>query len=176
MAMKIANVDEGLLLALLNTTPTVAGQVTDRLADPEEAYAWIAEHAGDEHLAEDLELLRSTRDTLQALVHAQAAPAALAPALRGVSYQPVIGDTGIGWRLAAPRAHTLAARAVVAWDALQHTAPGRLRACENTDECTLFYVDHSKSNSARWCSMSGCGNRMKARRHYERRKNTQITD
>jgi hypothetical protein len=28
--------------------------------------------------------------------------------------------------------------------------------------------DHSKPNNARWCSMAVCGNRMKARRHYER--------
>ncbi|MGI5225206.1 CGNR zinc finger domain-containing protein [Actinoallomurus sp. CA-142502] len=174
--IKVMTPDEGLLLALLNTTPTVAGEVTDRLADPEEAYAWVEEHAGEGYLEEDLELLRSTRDTLQALVHGEAAPTALAPALDGVSYQAVIGDTGINWELATPREHTLAARAVVAWDALQHTAPGRLRSCENTDECTLFLIDHSKSNSARWCSMAGCGNRMKARRHYERRKNARTAD
>jgi predicted RNA-binding Zn ribbon-like protein len=32
----------------------------------------------------------------------------------------------------------------------------------------LFLIDHSKPNKARWCSMAVCGNRMKARRHYER--------
>jgi predicted RNA-binding Zn ribbon-like protein len=169
--IEVTTAEEGLLLALLNTTPTVAGEVIDRLADPEEAHAWLEEHAGEEHLDEDLELLRSTRDTLQALVHGQAAPTALAPALDAVSYQAVIGDTGITWELATAPSHAVAARAVVAWDSLQHSAPGRLRPCENTDECTLFLVDHSKSNSARWCSMAGCGNRMKARRHYERRKN-----
>ncbi|MGW0016543.1 CGNR zinc finger domain-containing protein, partial [Streptomyces tendae] len=26
-------------------------------------------------------------------------------------------------------------------------------------------MDRSKPNSARWCSMAECGNRMKARRH-----------
>ncbi|MZD06461.1 hypothetical protein GTW43_15345, partial [Streptomyces sp. SID5785] len=82
---------------------------------------------------------------------------------------------GISWELAAPADHALGARAAVAWDALQRSAPGRIRSCENTDECSLFLIDHSKSNSARWCSMAGCGNRMKARRHYERRKNAQPT-
>ncbi|WP_062428995.1 CGNR zinc finger domain-containing protein [Herbidospora daliensis] len=168
--------DEGLLLALLNTTPTISGEVTDLLADPETARAWLTEHAGEEALGEDLGLLRSTRDTLQALIHDRAAPAALAPALDGVGYRPLLDDTGLAWRLSTPRDHALAARAVVAWDALRRTAPGRLRACENTDECTLFLVDRSKSNSARWCSMAGCGNRMKARRHYERRRNTRAAD
>ena len=50
-------------------------------------------------------------------------------------------------------------------------SPGRLRPCAN-DECRLFLIDRSKAGTARWCSMAVCGNRMKARRHYERaRKN-----
>ena len=50
--------------------------------------------------------------------------------------------------------------------------PGRLRPCAN-DECRLFLIDHSKANAARWCSMAVCGNRMKARRHYQRIQNAQ---
>jgi predicted RNA-binding Zn ribbon-like protein len=62
--------------------------------------------------------------------------------------------------------------AVLAWDALARRSPGRLRPCAN-DECRLFLIDHSKANAARWCSMAVCGNRMKARRHYQRARNTQ---
>jgi predicted RNA-binding Zn ribbon-like protein len=47
------------------------------------------------------------------------------------------------------------------------TAQGRLRPCAN-DECRLFLIDRSKANAVRWCSMALCGNRMKARRHYQR--------
>jgi predicted RNA-binding Zn ribbon-like protein len=32
----------------------------------------------------------------------------------------------------------------------------------------MFLIDHSKAGTARWCSMAVCGNRMKARRHYQR--------
>jgi predicted RNA-binding Zn ribbon-like protein len=64
----------------------------------------------------------------------------------------------------------LAVRAVLAWDALARHSPGRLRPCAN-DECRLFLVDRSKANGARWCSMAVCGNRMKARRHYQRARN-----
>ncbi|MFJ4716854.1 CGNR zinc finger domain-containing protein [Streptomyces sp. NPDC088785] len=167
---------EGLLLALLNTTPTVEGTRTDRLADPEDARAWIEEQTGRRETHEDVALLRATRDALQALVREEAAPDALAPALDGVNYRPTIGDSGVTWELAAPAQHALAARAAVTWAALQRSAPGRIRRCENADECSLFLIDHSKSNSARWCSMAGCGNRMKARRHYERRKNAQPKD
>jgi predicted RNA-binding Zn ribbon-like protein len=32
----------------------------------------------------------------------------------------------------------------------------------------LHFFDVSKNGTRRWCSMSGCGNRAKARRHYAR--------
>ncbi|WP_432101312.1 CGNR zinc finger domain-containing protein [Streptomyces sp. WAC 04229] len=163
--------DEGLLLALLNTTPTIGGARTDRLADTEEARTWIEEQVGGQCADEDIALLRATRDALQALVHGDVTPMALAPALEDVSYRAAIGPDGITWELTAPAGRALAARAALAWDALQSSTPGRVRRCENTEECSLFLIDRSKSNSARWCSMAGCGNRMKARRHYERRKN-----
>ena len=38
-------------------------------------------------------------------------------------------------------------------DALAKQSPGRLRSCAN-DECRLFLIDHSKANTARWCSMA----------------------
>jgi predicted RNA-binding Zn ribbon-like protein len=83
----------------------------------------------------------------------------------------VLDDDGLTWHLSAPADRELAARAVIEWDGVRRTAPNRLRACGN-DECTLYFLDWSKNNSARWCSMSSCGNRLKARRHYERQKNT----
>ncbi|MEV6129094.1 CGNR zinc finger domain-containing protein [Streptomyces violaceusniger] len=45
--------------------------------------------------------------------------------------------------------------------------PGRLRPCENP-ACRLFLLDRSRANTARWCSMKTCGNRLKARRHQAR--------
>jgi predicted RNA-binding Zn ribbon-like protein len=38
------------------------------------------------------------------------------------------------------------------------------------DRCGWLFLDTSKNRSRRWCSMAGCGNRAKARRHYERRR------
>ncbi len=34
--------------------------------------------------------------------------------------------------------------------------------------CSWLFVDTSRNHSRRWCDMKGCGNRAKARRHYER--------
>ncbi len=45
----------------------------------------------------------------------------------------------------------------------------RIRRCEGTN-CILFFYDTTKSGTRRWCSMAGCGNRMKAAAHYRRMK------
>ena len=46
---------------------------------------------------------------------------------------------------------------------------GRVRECAS-DDCTWLFVDESRNRSRRWCDMRACGNRMKARRHYQRVK------
>jgi predicted RNA-binding Zn ribbon-like protein len=45
----------------------------------------------------------------------------------------------------------------------------RLKVCENED-CGWLFLDRSRNLPRRWCSMEDCGNRAKARRHYERLK------
>ena len=44
---------------------------------------------------------------------------------------------------------------------------GRLRECGG-DNCGWLFLDETKNRSRRWCEMSVCGNRAKARRHYRR--------
>jgi predicted RNA-binding Zn ribbon-like protein len=163
--------DEGFLLAVLNSTPVVDGVPTDDLADPVLARAWLA-RAGGLGTEAELRQVRQVRQALQAVVRGQQPPDALAPFLRGVARVPVLTDGQITWTLSGPPDHLLAGRAVLAWDALAKRSPGRLRPCAN-DECRLFLIDRSKANAARWCSMTACGNRMKARRHYQRSRSAQ---
>lgn len=155
--------DEALLLDLLNTTPVIDGTATDLLRDLATAAAWLTDH--DVAATEDeLTGLVAARQVLQAVVRGDRTPSALAPFLDRVRLRPVATDHGVDWRLTES---TGATRAVLAWDGLRITSPGRLRPCAN-DECRLFLIDRSKPNTARWCSMAICGNRMKARRHYRR--------
>ncbi len=42
-----------------------------------------------------------------------------------------------------------------------------VRFCEAPD-CEWLFLDHSRNRSRRWCDMTSCGNRQKARRHYRR--------
>ncbi|GAB3945893.1 CGNR zinc finger domain-containing protein [Kribbella albertanoniae] len=43
----------------------------------------------------------------------------------------------------------------------------RLRECQD-DGCGWLFLDRSKNGSRRWCSSGDCGNRARAKRHYER--------
>jgi predicted RNA-binding Zn ribbon-like protein len=104
---------------------------------------------------------------LQAVVRGEQPASALGAVIDGVTYRPRATDDGLAWELQTGRAGEAAVRAVLAWDRLQVSSPGRLRPCANT-ECRLFLVDRSHANTAKWCSMALCGNRMKARRHYGR--------
>lgn len=54
---------------------------------------------------------------------------------------------------------------------LQSLEPGKLKRCENP-ACILYFYDNSRNQSRRWCSMAGCGNRIKVGLHYKRKKNT----
>lgn len=45
----------------------------------------------------------------------------------------------------------------------------RVRECEG-ETCGWMFMDTSKNRSRRWCSMDDCGNRAKAKRHYQRVK------
>ncbi len=45
----------------------------------------------------------------------------------------------------------------------------RVRECAG-DPCGWLFLDTSRNRTRRWCSMASCGNRAKARRHYERAK------
>jgi predicted RNA-binding Zn ribbon-like protein len=44
---------------------------------------------------------------------------------------------------------------------------GRLRECQDSG-CGWLFLDRSKNGSRRWCSSGDCGNRARAKRHYER--------
>ncbi len=79
-----------------------------------------------------------------------------------------------GWRVerAAPLTTASALLAPVLWsagDLLTATQLARVRECAN-DKCLWLFLDQSKNGTRRWCSMSACGNRAKAHRHYARVK------
>jgi len=77
------------------------------------------------------------------------------------------------WRIAPIKQPSVPALlAPVTWSAANLlTGPrlARVRHCANA-HCLWLFLDDSKSGTRRWCSMSACGNRAKAHRHYVRHK------
>ncbi|MFJ5305230.1 CGNR zinc finger domain-containing protein [Streptomyces sp. NPDC088350] len=163
--MVIDQEQEDTLLELLNTTPVVGGAVQDLLNAPG-AEAWQRAQGCSGTEEERGHLLRA-REVLQAVVRGDYDAGALSELLDGVVYSPGVDDEGLVWDLQAPPERRAAVQAVLTWNALHQNKPGRLRPCANP-ACRLFLLDRSKPNKARWCSMAVCGNRMKARRHYQR--------
>lgn len=154
------------LLELLNSTPVVSGAIEDQFADPGSSRSWQQAHGGSGTAQERASLLEA-RNALQAVVRGQESATSLAPLLDGVAARPRISPEGISWVVEAPRERRLAVEMITVFSALQENMPGRLRPCANP-ECRLFLIDRSNANRARWCFMAVCGNRMKARLHYQR--------
>lgn len=63
----------------------------------------------------------------------------------------------------------------VAWSAADLLLSDDLmsvRKCSG-HECDWLFLDTSRNHSRRWCDMKTCGNRAKARRHYERARSSE---
>jgi predicted RNA-binding Zn ribbon-like protein len=142
--------------------------------------AWWQQHPGPaaEAFAQSIAL----RETLQRILAAAAterAPAAgdlaqlnraLAAAPARTALSPI--DGGYAWqveRLKPTVTHLLAAVLWSAGDLLAEPALTRVRQCNN-EKCRWLFLDTSKTGNRRWCSMSMCGNRAKAQRHYQRQR------
>jgi predicted RNA-binding Zn ribbon-like protein len=94
--------------------------------------------------------------------------------LSGLSYAdlPWTPD-GYQWQW---RADELALERVlwhVAQAALELLSSGdvqRVKECPGAHDCGWLFFDASKNRSRRWCSMEGCGSRVKMRRQYAKKK------
>ncbi|MFE3674881.1 CGNR zinc finger domain-containing protein [Streptomyces griseus] len=178
---------EPLALDLLNTRWTDGGVPHDLLDSVAGLGAWLSSPPVREQLGPDpvpaadratldrLLLARTALDALAASTAGErpAAPADADPLNEVLSHGRVrrtLGPDGApastvevddpSW---APAWH-----AAESWLRLLADRPDRIRPCANP-ACVLHFYDVSKNGTRRWCSMAGCGNRAKARRHYARR-------
>lgn len=79
-------------------------------------------------------------------------------------------DGGYAWRVGGAGATLAGVLSPVLWSAIDLLGGARLakvKRCAN-DACQWLFIDDSKNGSRRWCSMSSCGNRAKAYRHYHK--------
>jgi len=96
----------------------------------------------------------------------------LGKAMTYLRLNPAPGSFGWAWALQADDLEQMLWP--VTWSAaeLLHSHDLRhLRRCAAA-ECDWLFMDTSKNHSRRWCSMKDCGNRAKARAHYQRAHKT----
>jgi predicted RNA-binding Zn ribbon-like protein len=77
---------------------------------------------------------------------------------------------GFGWRSAGDGRSLERVLWLVAWssaDLLTSDDLHRVKRCAGRD-CGWLFLDASRNHNRQWCSMKGCGNREKARKHYGR--------
>jgi predicted RNA-binding Zn ribbon-like protein len=134
--------------------------------------------AGAERVLQTARRLRETlfRLTRDLIADAPPAPADLAEINRALAeIAPRDGlaaeDGRIAWRWPARDALETVLTPILwsAGDLLAGPDLARTRLCA-ADGCGWLFVDASRKGNRLWCSMESCGNRAKARRHYQRRK------
>jgi predicted RNA-binding Zn ribbon-like protein len=159
-----------LAVDLLNTCWRDGGRELDLLADLDGLAQWMRE-SGQADVPAD-EPVRA------ALVHARAVIRGAAEKAPGAddAVNGVLARGLIVRGLSAGRVRERVLFADEAWAPAWHatadylwlaaSAPDGVRRCDQPD-CVLYFFD--PSGRRRWCSMAGCGNRAKARRHHARR-------
>ena len=76
------------------------------------------------------------------------------------------GEIRWGWRLSAGCSDFLLYPILTtATDLLTSASRGLVRQCAD-EGCGWLFLDRSNARKRRWCSMTDCGNRNKARKHY----------
>lgn len=188
-------VGNNLGIDLINTKIAVDGRPKDLLGGLEDLISWTAAAGliplaeADERLADwtkfekpiifDVIGLRTRiHDLMVDLCNGQPVKnehlAAINKLLRSKSgYSEIVRANG-GFEkvliadLTDPR-QLLAAIAESVADLLAYGDLSLIRKCENP-ECVLYFYDTTKNHKRRWCSMSVCGNRAKAKAFYERKK------
>lgn len=168
-------------LDFLNTEIVRDGEPVDLLGSPDALERWLAEaklgraSVSAAALREARRLRAALREIAGVLADGKP-PRRAAIQLIDEELRRGIGSLALGangstfaveFEPRHPDARFLLARAAATF--LASADPARIRRCGGTN-CILFFYDATKSATRRWCSMAGCGNRMKAALHYQRTK------
>jgi predicted RNA-binding Zn ribbon-like protein len=172
-----------LIRDFVNTNDVEGGE--DELATPELLGAWLAARgladAGTPVDAASHARALAVREGIRALGLANndepidsADVDAMNEAARSASVTVMVspGDGEAGWRLRPASAGVDGFIGRVLGEVAAAMADGswsRVKAC-HSDTCRWLFFDHSRNRSGTWCSMAGCGSRMKSRAYRARRR------
>ena len=136
--------------------PRMAAAVLERARELRGAIyrTWAAEVRGEQAATADLELLNSLLG-------------------KALSHQRLVREEdryAFGWRDDDALESILWPVAKSTAELLTSEEAKLVRQCEAfaTKDCAWLFIDETRNRSRRWCSMASCGNRAKARRHYQR--------
>lgn len=184
-------------LDFLNTRPAEKGRLVERLEGFPALVAWLAEAkllgAGEtgeaiqrwgrsavahQALLEARRLRAALREAVEQLRRRRSVPAATLERInrllrRKQVYAQVVRRGGgvvkeSRWSPQSPL-DLLALVAEAAAHLLTEADPALIRKCANP-ACVLYFYDTTKNRARRWCSMAGCGNRMKVTAFYRRQR------
>jgi predicted RNA-binding Zn ribbon-like protein len=165
----------------MNTHYDLTADAGEVLRDPESLSEWLANHdllEADSLLGPgDLERAVAVREGLRALASAnnhepldEAAVDSLHRASAGAFTEIRLEPGGPQFTVkdSATLDGALGALLAGVARAMLDGTWARVKACPGRD-CGWVFYDHSRNQSARWCSMKVCGDREKARAYYQRR-------
>jgi predicted RNA-binding Zn ribbon-like protein len=189
-----------LCIRFVNTVSwRLRGAGEERLATPEAVLRWLGDNdlVSHDHVAHVVSSWRRSKDAAAAF-HAEAI--ALREAIYGVFHARIKGTPPSPDHLGllnewlvrpAPGVELTLAGASICWRPLSPSvSPGdllrpvalsaaefitgpraaRVRQCADSGGCGWLFVDESRAQNRRWCSMGDCGNRAKAARHRARQR------
>lgn len=162
-------------IALANTTYAVRGKPRDGLTTPAELATLLATEIDDDltPTAEDLTAARALRDAFRSATMAvaggvmpDAADLAVINATTAASRQARELGPKLTTRVTRIGPPVTAALAGIAENAITLLTEGHVRMCGRPECVLLFVKDHPRRE---WCS-KGCGDKVRAARHYAKTK------
>ena len=120
----------------------------------------------------DLDDLLALRDAMWRSIAARTL-APLGAVLEPLRFRPVVDGDVLRLVAAGSTAEVVGGRLVaVVVDAQTTGVWDRVKACQH---CGWIFIDSSRNRSGRWCSMSACGGREKARAYRSRRRDPETS-
>ncbi|WP_339514241.1 CGNR zinc finger domain-containing protein [Pseudomonas sp. RL_15y_Pfl2_60] len=99
-------------------------------------------------------------------VAVKAVETAIKQALASAQLRHSVGEPGF-WDIDAEQTGLPTIRHRLALHLNKGLTGGQYQQVKECEACTWLFIDTSRSRRRRWCSMSTCGNRAKARRFYQ---------
>ncbi|MFI9453898.1 CGNR zinc finger domain-containing protein [Amycolatopsis sp. NPDC052450] len=146
----------------------------DRLSTPNRLSEWVVlVGAGTERLEISdavLEAVRAFREALYGVLVSDPpdVTALRKPLIEAYRHASLPQSLPLRWEVPLESGDALPHFLALAAEELLRTGDlERIRECEGPG-CGWVFTDHTRNRSRRWCSSSDCGNRARAKRHYDK--------